>query len=395
MATPKEAREVVDELNSNYCFADEDMMNKLRNLDPKGYLKMKKRQAAQRTLAARAVKTLAKEIYGDGVRFIFELLQNADDNKFAKAAKRNEPPFIRFQIWPQKIVVECNEDGFTKADLSALCDIGQSTKTTRYGYIGAKGIGFKSVFIAASRVHVHSGNFSFQFCYRDGDDGLGMVRPIWTDPTETIFDPMTRMTLWLHADGNAKQTAGYNAMVMKQLEDLDAACLIFLKKLQKISIEYCSKEGYTKKVTHFSKKNLGANRVALVAVTQEGGRTSQRDRIYHITRQEATDLPYSSNREIMSSSENRDLQRTADVILAFPLSKERKPITDEPQHLVAFLPIRRMNYKFLIHSDFDTNVSREDILVDSERNRSLLDWIARAFTRAALQFSEDKIMARE
>lgn len=42
----------------------------------------------------------------------------------------------------------------------------------------------------------------------------------------------------------------------------------------------------------------------------------------------------------------------------------------------------------MIHSDFDTNASREDILVDSERNVALLDWIAKAFVRAAKQFSE-------
>lgn len=42
----------------------------------------------------------------------------------------------------------------------------------------------------------------------------------------------------------------------------------------------------------------------------------------------------------------------------------------------------------MIHSDFDTNASREDILVDSERNRALVDWIAKAFVRAARQFSE-------
>lgn len=46
----------------------------------------------------------------------------------------------------------------------------------------------------------------------------------------------------------------------------------------------------------------------------------------------------------------------------------------------------------MIHSDFDTNIDRNDILVYSERNHSLLDWITKAFTRAALQFSEEEAM---
>jgi hypothetical protein len=36
--------------------------------------------------------------------------------------------------------------GFSEANLRALCDVGNSTKAATTGYIGQKGIGFKSVF---------------------------------------------------------------------------------------------------------------------------------------------------------------------------------------------------------------------------------------------------------
>lgn len=40
-----------------------------------------------------------------------------------------------------------NEAGFTTANIRALCDVGNSTKAgINTGYIGHKGIGFKSVF---------------------------------------------------------------------------------------------------------------------------------------------------------------------------------------------------------------------------------------------------------
>jgi hypothetical protein len=36
--------------------------------------------------------------------------------------------------------------GFAEANMRALCDVGSSTKASISGYIGQKGIGFKSVF---------------------------------------------------------------------------------------------------------------------------------------------------------------------------------------------------------------------------------------------------------
>lgn len=40
-----------------------------------------------------------------------------------------------------------NEEGFSAKNIRALCDVGNSTKKgSNAGYIGKKGIGFKSVF---------------------------------------------------------------------------------------------------------------------------------------------------------------------------------------------------------------------------------------------------------
>ena len=44
------------------------------------------------------------------------------------------------------IIVLNNEQGFSAENIRALCDVGNSTKKGSAGYIGKKGIGFKSVF---------------------------------------------------------------------------------------------------------------------------------------------------------------------------------------------------------------------------------------------------------
>jgi hypothetical protein len=100
-------------------------------------------------LIGSSVVTLAKNLYSKDVRFIFELLQNADDNSFVRTNTNGQEPYLVFRVYDDRIVVDCNEDGFDESNLRAICNVGQSSKIGRQGYIGEKGIGFKSVFKVA------------------------------------------------------------------------------------------------------------------------------------------------------------------------------------------------------------------------------------------------------
>ncbi|KAL4938810.1 hypothetical protein BDV06DRAFT_200124 [Aspergillus oleicola] len=89
-----------------------------------------------------SVVTLAKDLYNSTARFVFELLQNADDKSYTIANSRSENPFVSFRAYDRRIVVERNEDGFTHENLIAICNVGKSSKMGAQGYIGEKGIGF-------------------------------------------------------------------------------------------------------------------------------------------------------------------------------------------------------------------------------------------------------------
>lgn len=239
-----------------------------------------------------------------------------------------------------------------KPDLEAICSIGKSSKTTSHGYIGAKGIGFKSVFMVASRVHIQSGHFSFEFRHKPTDPGIGMVRPIWKTPNETLLGPMTRMTLWLRGDGNAGEIAARRGLIQRQFKELEVACLLFLKRLQEITIEFYDNQGDMEESRHFTKEDLGHNRVALETTTQQSRAKETRSRrLYHVTRANATNLPHSSNRKLEESEENMIMAGKAEVVLVFPLTEETateesQPITDESQRLFAFLPLEKvLRYK--------------------------------------------------
>nr|GFA12935.1 histidine kinase-, DNA gyrase B-, and HSP90-like ATPase family protein [Tanacetum cinerariifolium] len=75
--------------------------------------------------------------------FLLELVQNADDNVYPCDVE----PTLTFILQEASVIVLNNERGFSAENIKALCDVGNSTKKEpSAGYIGKKGIGFKSVF---------------------------------------------------------------------------------------------------------------------------------------------------------------------------------------------------------------------------------------------------------
>ncbi|KAH6986493.1 hypothetical protein BKA56DRAFT_670643 [Ilyonectria sp. MPI-CAGE-AT-0026] len=389
MSSAQEAEQIVRRLTRKYGFLNEKMMDDIEQFNSKYRREIDENWLAMESAVSHSVKILAKQIYGSGARFVFELLQNAEDNVFNKATASKVLPFISFKIHPNHIIVDCNEDGFTEPDLQAICAVGQSTKSASHGYIGAKGIGFKSVFIAASRVHIQSGNFSFEFRHNKSDPGIGMVRPIWVNPVETIPNPLTRMTLNLHDQGDQSEIQHLKSIISMQFDDLQDTCLLFLRKLQQISIEFYDDNGELERSKKFCKHQIDEHRVSLETTSIINGEETTQSQIYHITKCTATGLARSDNRELPDTDEARRISSTAEVVLAFPLTSNSKPlVTRKKQDLFAFLPLRKSDYKFLIHSDFDTNANRQDIVTTSRRNLDLRGWIATTFFQAALQFCE-------
>ncbi|KAF5251673.1 hypothetical protein FANTH_3283 [Fusarium anthophilum] len=393
MATPEEAERIVKEVTEYYGYLDHDMMDDIGRFNSDYRRRIDENWLKMENAASHSIKVLARNIYGSGARFVFELLQNAEDNSFRKADDKSDPPFISFQIHPKHIVVECNEDGFTSLDLKAICSVGESTKTAKHGYVGAKGIGFKSVFIAASRVHIQSGNYSFEFRHNRNDPGLGMVRPIWVKPTETIPSPLTRTTLYLHEQGDEDEIEHLKTVIAMQFDDLQETCLLFLRKLSKISVTFYDGQQNLQRSKQFTKKKIDDFRVSLETTVASADISSMTSQMYHITKQLATGLAQSESRDAATTEEARQSLTSAEVVLAFPQKSDYQPhISTRRQELFAFLPLRTSDYKFHIQSDFDTNANRQDIVTTTRRNLNIRDWIAKTFLQAILEFNQHPVL---
>lgn len=325
---------------------------------------------------------LAKNLYTSKARFVFELLQNADDNNYTKAAAVGAAPYVSFRVFPHQITMECNEDGFTNENLEAICSVGKSSKSGSQGYIGEKGIGFKSVFMAAWKVHIQSRAFSFYFSHRNGESGMGMISPIWEDAQEDRDSSLTKLTLHLHDTGDSAALAKTYETIRQQFQELQETILLFMKNLRRIRVAFHGIDGAETSSTVYSIDRSGANHAVLTRAVAKDGTQEEHVKHYHVTTHQATDIPRHENRTYSGHADN-----TSQIVLAFPLSETSVPIV-EPQDIFVYLPVRPVGFNFIIQADFVTDANRQDIVTDSLRNIKFLDGVADAFARAILQFCE-------
>ena len=136
----------------------------------------------QRLREGRGLQRLSLELYSKDTHFVLELIQNADDNDYS-SLNLVEVPFLKFIITSACITVLNNESGFYEKNIRAICDVGKSTKGAHLsGYIGQKGIGFKSVFRITDTPEIHSNGFYIRF--DASSDPIGYILPHWINEHE-------------------------------------------------------------------------------------------------------------------------------------------------------------------------------------------------------------------
>ncbi|KAL3294422.1 ino80 chromatin remodeling complex protein [Colletotrichum asianum] len=347
------AKELVQKIAKKYGYLAEETLQHITNPEARREI-----EDVIRSLSAQSGLSIITH-----TRFIFELLQNADDNQYSKALASDDIPYVSFRIYPSRIVIDCNEDGFTHENMKAICAVGESSKTGAQGYIGEKGIGFKSVFMVAWKAHIQSNAFSVSFKHKKGESGMGMITPVWEETDEVLQSPLTRITLHLLNTETSNGVAETREMIRAQFDELQET---------------------TKTVSH-ARTQPQPGRVELESVYATNGRRLKQTKHFHVTRVKATNLAKNDNRTYTEAEEAVRAYSASEVVVAFPLSKKSVPII-EPQDVFAFLPVRPAGFNFVIQADFVTNANRQDILKDSRRNIGLLHAVGEAFVTAAIDF---------
>lgn len=313
---------------------------------------------------------------GTDTHFLLELLQNVDDCTFG-----SEMPQLRIIIEDDStefhkitslsescralLALEYNETGFEERNVRALCDIAQSTKTARH-YIGAKGIGFKSVFRVTRTPVIHSGEFHFHFD-SSALDGLGYLVPFPLPPLPPSGlrsdTGGTRLVLPLYESCRL-------AEVRSHVEDLEPTLLLFLRNLRVIEVSDLS-AGLRKRMSKGVIPNGDDKNSVVVLET-----STQSDTKLDVKQQWAL-----HSFDVIARGEDGEIVHT-DLILAFRLDSSA-PSRPNLQKAFAWLPLRSYGFRFILQADWVIPSSRESIVESNVFNQAIRDAIPASFAAAA------------
>ncbi|CAL1544092.1 unnamed protein product [Lymnaea stagnalis] len=328
------------------------------HLDETGRKLMLKQQERQ----GRSLQRLSKDLYSKETHFVLELIQNADDNSYAEDIL----PSVKFVIDHTGVTVLNNELGFEEKNIRAICDVGKSTKSKHnYGYIGQKGIGFKSVFRVTGCPEVHSNGFHIYFDVNSGP--MGYILPHWSEETEHDDSWQTKIALpWTE---DIKQQVQTHAA---RFNDIQPSLLLFLHRLKEISIDN-KVEG----AEIFMKRQDFPN--GEIQITHSHG-TDRWLVLRKILDASNVSLQAKSGVEVEST----------EIALAFPLKDKmftiHSQVKPEKLPVFAFLPLRSYGFRFIVQGDFDVPSSREDVDRDSSWNQWLRNEIHVLFIEALEAF---------
>ncbi|PIA29997.1 hypothetical protein AQUCO_05800225v1 [Aquilegia coerulea] len=325
----------------------------------------------QHARLGRALQCLSQELYSQDSHFLLELVQNADDNLYPK----NVEPTLVFILQSTGIVVLNNEQGFTAKNIRALCDVGNSTKKgSNAGYIGHKGIGFKSVFRVTDAPEIHSNGFHVKFDISEGQ--IGFVLPTLVSPCDIVSlrrllpgeanqtDSCWNTCIVLPFKSKIRDGTGLSTIV-SLFSDLHPSLLLFLHRLQCIKFKNMLNDTFTV----MKRENLD-------------------DGIVKVSHGKEKMSWFVETQNLQASVIRSDVQTTK-IAVAFTLKEssngEYTPHLEQ-QPVFAFLPLRTYGLKFILQGDFVLPSSREEVDADSAWNQWLLSEYPGLFVSAERSF---------
>ncbi|KAL4757107.1 uncharacterized protein BDW70DRAFT_153630 [Aspergillus foveolatus] len=251
----KEAQAIINDVQLrnggvNLEVVPKDQVKALRNLQ---------------TIAGSSIEHVAEDLYDADTGYIFELIQDAEDNRYNIAERNHREPPLHFTLHQDRLTVDSNEDGFTKADVHAICSIHRSSKKQQGGYIGHKGIGFKS------RIQ-------------------NRIQSLHPAPQKLPSSIRTRITLWVLDSNNFSTRA-------RELKEIPpATLLLFLRQLCRLTIEIPTLES---RVTYEREEDMTAS---LTTLKKQSGE-AEKKKIYYTQKQTLTDLPAHHTRQEQHASQ--------------------------------------------------------------------------------------------
>ncbi|GJY21816.1 DNA binding, ATP binding protein [Tanacetum coccineum] len=342
-----------------------------------------------------AVKNLSAELYAKDVHFLMELIQNAEDNEYPEGVD----PSLEFVITskditntgaPATLLVFNNEKGFSRKNIDSICSVGRSTKKglRKRGYIGEKGIGFKSVFLITAQPYIFSNGYQIKFNEKPCQHcNVGYIVPEWVenDPTLSAIQSVYGSTTSLPTTTLVLPLKPEKVKPVKdQLSSIHPEVLLFLSKIKRLSVREDNEDPRLNTVSAISisseknfvtLKSMDAESYTLHLAADISGNDVDTECGYHMWKQR---FPVKHENKVDVRSEVEEWV----ITLAFPVGRRLNRGASMPG-IYSFLPTETVtNFPFVIQADFLLASSRENILWDNKWNQGILDCVPVAFMNA-------------
>jgi len=330
----------------------------------------------QAEMLANLLDTVSSDIYSESQRFIFELIQNADD------AGLNDSNEIHFDFHSNSLIVSHKGKPFDEADIEGIANAGKGTKSSDISKTGYKGIGFKSVFGKSNRVTILSNDYSFRFdrtLISQSFNGIKMpwqIIPIWTD-TNDFHNDINGSTLKENFNVSTIIELKNSPSLKSELKELlsNGKIFLFLRSIAKIFISTNGKLDYTiEKKIHKIKENY--NEVKLLKNDNELSSwiVTTFDKILIDNK---TQIALKQDEKTPNKLKEA---RLTEISFAAKIENGKlKEIHGEESLIFTYLPTKEINFEFpfLVNGNFLTNASRESIHEDRVWNQWLFHLIGK------------------
>ena len=304
---------------------------------------------------------LFKRLYSDKTHFVYELVQNADDNQSSAMELRLD----------EKGVVVWN-DGcrFSEENVRSICAIGSSNKDLTH--IGTFGIGFKAVYNYTDFPEIYSGCERFRirdFTKPEGIDEMSPMIAEQIDQGKTVFRLPFREKL------RQKDVLD----LKKLLRNLGKENLLFLRHLRTVKWvdEPNGQKGTYSCHRHPHAKIPNASQVELMASMNGDNQLSETFLVFRKEIRPQQNVICELLQEAEDDEEFQHIQQSAEELqpmdVAFKLCDGQITSVGNPV-LFAYLPTQKETHlRFLIQARYQTTPARDNIRFDTLWN----DWLVK------------------
>ncbi|WP_022757461.1 sacsin N-terminal ATP-binding-like domain-containing protein [Butyrivibrio fibrisolvens] len=322
--------------------------------------------------------------YSDSNHFVYELLQNAEDEKASK---------VVIEYYDDKLVFYHNGDPFDEADVKGVSSMLMGTKDREDAQtIGRFGMGFKSVFKYTYQPEIYSDDEAFKITSyllpEENASGwdyaaekeeikckLSDGKALFPFKSENHLTKIVIPFLKYGKSGELETVPGHD--VLEKLDELNGEILLFLSRIKDLY--------WTNKETgHFAHISLSIDESDenLITCRIEGTKFGEKEEISRY-------LKYKKvfDHEDMSNAE---------VSVAYRLNSRADNINEvENSPIWVYFPTRDETYlPFLIHGSFETAVSREKLMAPSSFNNDLFDELGDLIAESMMDLAKRNLITQ-